>query len=148
MQDQPHPCLSRTCKHLLELASVPQHMWRRVMTCHEHLDADCLARRCTTDQLRRRAVDSKVKAKVNERVSQDEAGLLLRAGWIEQWRVGVRHVDHRRDPASSCGTASVLPVLLVRQAWGPEVHVGVDNTGQHVTSAGVNHRACPHPVPR
>jgi hypothetical protein len=54
-------------------------------------------------------------------------------------RVGVRHLEHRRDAAHDRAQGARFQVLLVGHAGLSEMHLGVDHAGQHVQAAGVDH---------
>ena len=54
-------------------------------------------------------------------------------------RHGVRHVDIGRHATIGCRTAFALDVGLLGQSGFAEMHVRVDNTGQHKTARGIDH---------
>ena len=56
-------------------------------------------------------------------------------------RVGVRHLEHRGHPAQHRRAAAALQVLLVDEAGLAEMHLGVDDTRQHVEARAVDHCA-------
>ena len=53
-------------------------------------------------------------------------------------RLGVRHLEHRGDPAQHRRPAAGCQVLLVLEAGLAEMHLGVDHAGQNMEAGGVD----------
>ena len=56
----------------------------------------------------------------------------------DRQRVGVGHLEHRRDAAENGGARAGLEVLLVGQARLAEMHLAVDHAGQDMQPAAVD----------
>ena len=54
-------------------------------------------------------------------------------------RIGVGHLEHRRDAAEHRAARAAFQVLLVGQARLAEMHLAVDHARQHMQAAAVDH---------
>ena len=54
-------------------------------------------------------------------------------------RLGVGHLEHRRDAAEGRRGRAGGEVFLVLEAGLAEMHLGVDDAGQHMQTAGIQH---------
>ena len=52
--------------------------------------------------------------------------------------LGVRHLEHGRDAAQDRRPAAGLKIFLVLDAGLAEMHLGIDNAGQHMKAARVD----------
>jgi hypothetical protein len=53
-------------------------------------------------------------------------------------RLGVRHLEHRCDTAQNRRSAAGLQVFLVFEARLAEMHLRVDDAGEHMQAGGVD----------
>ena len=126
-------------ENAVENDSVADDVGRRVVAGHEDLDAHCAAGSGVGQHLGIALVDPRVEPEVDQRAPRNQCGTIATAVQVAQWRAGVGHVDDGRDPAGGGGPACVLPVLFMREARGPEVNVGIDQTWEQVVAFGVDH---------
>ena len=66
------------------------------------------------------------------------ATLSARACRAHRRRLGVRHFEHRRDAAKHRRPAAGLQVFLVFEARLAEMHLRVDDAGEHMQAGGVD----------
>ena len=60
---------------------------------------------------------------------------------VRRGRIGVRHLEHCGDAAEHGGARAGLEILLLGQPGLAEMHLGVDDAGQHVQALRLDHRA-------
>ena len=52
--------------------------------------------------------------------------------------IGVRHLEHRRDPAHDRAQRAGNEIFLMREAGVAEMHLAVDHAGQHVQPPAIH----------
>ncbi len=138
VQHQLYPALGGCRERLLQHGRVAHDGRRGVVSGHEELGAGGDRTVQAGQQFRVLGVHADVEGVVGQRVALDHVGLVGHGLRGQRRRQGVGHVHHRGEAAGDRGPAAVLPVLLVRQAGGAEVDVGVDEARQDIVVAGVH----------